>query len=197
MPLLDHFHPPLSIQRHWEGFHSAWAGEIARRLNQDLPPRYFAEPNVRIGGQVEIDVATPHKADPLPFPGGGIATAVWAPPHPQVTLPIDLTDLDVFEIRVVIEEGGPTLVAAVELVSPANKDRPAHQQAFAVKCAAYLQQGVSLIVIDVVTSRDANLHLELMRLLAPGYETARDPDPGLHAVAYRLLPSSESSMLEA
>ena len=25
MPLLDHFHPPLSDERHWESFHAAWA----------------------------------------------------------------------------------------------------------------------------------------------------------------------------
>jgi hypothetical protein len=26
MPLLDHFHPPLSEERSWEGFHSALCG---------------------------------------------------------------------------------------------------------------------------------------------------------------------------
>ena len=31
MPLLDHFHPPLSERRHWEAFHSRWAGAIADR----------------------------------------------------------------------------------------------------------------------------------------------------------------------
>jgi hypothetical protein len=24
MPLLDHFHPPLSTERHWESFYAAW-----------------------------------------------------------------------------------------------------------------------------------------------------------------------------
>ena len=43
MPLLDHFHPPLSVDRPWEGIHSAWATTIATQLNQDhLPPDYFA-----------------------------------------------------------------------------------------------------------------------------------------------------------
>jgi len=24
MPLREHFRPPLSVRRHWHGFHSAW-----------------------------------------------------------------------------------------------------------------------------------------------------------------------------
>src|SRR4051794_2579402 len=44
MPLLDHFHPPLLGQRHWEGFHGWWAAAIAGSLNDHLlPPEYFAE----------------------------------------------------------------------------------------------------------------------------------------------------------
>ena len=54
-------------------------------------------------------------------------------------------------------EGGRTLVAVIELVSPANKDRPAKRRLFAAKCATYLSRGIGLIVLDVVTSRQANL----------------------------------------
>src|SRR5262249_25124662 len=32
MPLLDHFHPPLLGQRHWEGFHGRWAAALADGL---------------------------------------------------------------------------------------------------------------------------------------------------------------------
>jgi hypothetical protein len=35
-------------------------------------------------------------------------------------------------------------VAAIEIVSPANKDRPEHRRKFVAKCAALLQQGVSV-----------------------------------------------------
>ncbi len=31
MPLLDHFHPPLSRRRHWEGLHAAWANAFCRQ----------------------------------------------------------------------------------------------------------------------------------------------------------------------
>src|SRR5712692_6368979 len=58
MPLLDHFHPPLHGPRRWEGFHHAWATVIAQQLNQKLPPDYFAEPEISVGPELEIDVAT-------------------------------------------------------------------------------------------------------------------------------------------
>jgi len=35
MQLLDHFHPPLSMVRHWESFHARWAAAIADVLNDD------------------------------------------------------------------------------------------------------------------------------------------------------------------
>jgi hypothetical protein len=55
MPLLDHFHPPLSDRRHWYAFHNSWATYISSQLNAMLPEGYFAEANVQFG--VEIDVA--------------------------------------------------------------------------------------------------------------------------------------------
>ena len=71
------------------------------------------------------------------------------------------------EVLVFDREGGPTLAGAIELVSPANKDRPEHRDAFVTKSAAYLQQGLGLVVVDVVTGRRANLHHELLGRLGP------------------------------
>ena len=53
MPLLDHFHPPLSERRQWHSFHSVWASMIALDLNRQLPPGYFADANVEFN--IEID----------------------------------------------------------------------------------------------------------------------------------------------
>ncbi len=108
-------------------------------------------------------------------------------------LPVGL--LDVFEIQVINNEAGPRLVAAIELVSPANKDRPAARHAFALKCAAFLHQGVSVTVVDVVTSRSANLHQELCEVLqvttGHGDETS-----DLYAIAYRTRGMANGSALE-
>ena len=56
MPLLDHFHPPLSVERRWESFHARWAAAIADALNDGrLPARYFAEMQIHSGPRVEIE----------------------------------------------------------------------------------------------------------------------------------------------
>jgi hypothetical protein len=187
MPLLDHFHPPLSERRHWEAFHSRWASAIADSLNeQGLPEYLFAEPTVHIGGQVQVDVATleelagPGNARPGSQATGTLPQTV-AVAEPTWVIPAVFPDS--FEVQVISTEGGPRLVAAIELVSPANKDRPQTRRAFAVKCANYLCQGISCIVMDVVTSRSANLHNEIMDLMQTGNFRLPD-DATLYGTAY-------------
>lgn len=188
MPLLDHFRPPLSAARHWESFHAAWAGTIADSLNMDLlPTGYFAEEHVHVGSRVEIDVATfDSRADSgahASGSGGAVAVAAptWAPPAPTMVWPAVFPDS--LEVLIYSGEAGPTLVAAIELVSPGNKDRSEVRGAFAAKCAAYLQQGVGLIVVDIVTSRRANLHAELGELIGAAASPVVIDD--LYACAYR------------
>lgn len=188
MALHDHFRPPLSTQRHWHAFHNAWATYLSSDLNQRLPEGYFAEANVQFG--IEIDVAAFDEAGRAGADASGaspgsrtaVGTAVWTAPAPTQTFPIAII-ADVVEVLVFSEVGGPTLAGALELVSPANKDRPAHRDAFVSKCAAYLQQGVGLVIVYVVTDRKANLHDELLaRLRAP---EAVPWDAELYAAAYR------------
>ena len=97
--------------------------------------------------------------------------STWAPPAPAHVIPAIFPDA--FEVRIFSTMAGQTLVAAIELISPGNKDRAEQRQAFATKCASYLQQGVSLIIIDIVTNRRANLHNEIIRLL-PSASRGRD-----------------------
>jgi hypothetical protein len=190
MPLLDHFHPPLHPRHHWESFHSNWATRLADALNDGLlPPEFLAEEYTHAGTRLEIDVATfeTSSARPAPPPNGGgvatLATPAWAPPAAFRTMPAVFPD--VFEVRVFSSSGGLTLVAAIELISPGNKDRPEERRAFAAKCASYLSQGIGLILIDIVTNRQANLHNETMRLMAAAAEFDLPAEVNLYAVAYR------------
>jgi hypothetical protein len=188
MPLLDHFRPPLSLERRWESFHAAWSGSLADALNRVLPEGYFAEEQTHAGAGVEIDVASFERAGAAAGGPNGPATAtrtapVWSPPAPALTVPAVFADD--FEVRVFHTATGPRLVAAIELVSPRNKDRPEARRAFAVKCASYLHQGISLIVIDIVTERHANLHHEVLQLLPAGAPATFPPEVSLYAVAYR------------
>jgi hypothetical protein len=199
MPLLDHFHPPLLGHRHWEGFHGRWAAAMADALNESLPPEYFAEFQITLGARIEVDVGTFTEEGPQQSPrADGTATAVqtrtWTPPAPLIALPAVFPDD--LEVQVFSSAAGPILVAAIELVSPANKDRPETRRAFATKCAAYLQKGIGLIIVDVVTSRQANLHDELVALLghADGF---RFPAPTpLYATAYRPVHRQERNEID-
>jgi hypothetical protein len=92
---------------------------------------------------------------------------------------------ETFEVRVFSTLAGLTLVAAIELVSPGNKDRPEERLAFAAKCASYLYQGVSLVVIDIVTNRRANLHNEIVKLVPAARPSEMTANAALYAVAYR------------
>ncbi len=197
MPLLDHFHPPWSIDRPWGSFHGAWANAVAHHLNHGVLRRpYVAMPFVHYG-RVEIDVGT-LRAGEQPAPVGGSAEPeVWTPPQAVLSAVVDLSELDSFEVRVVNDEEGPTPVAAIELVSPANKDRTAHRQAFAVKCASYLQEQIALVVVDIVTNRAADLHADLLRLLSVPTETTGRRPTALYAAAYRTVPTPEALQLEA
>jgi len=185
VPLLDHFHAPLAPRRHWDSFHATWVGAIADLLNNKLlPPDYFAEETTQATRHVEIDVATFKDGDATAN-GARVAVAprLWSPPAPALVMP-SVFPVD-FEVRVFASEGGATLVAAIEVVSPANKDRPETRRAFVAKCANYLYQTVSLVVIDIVTARQSNLHNELIRFLQAGESFEMPGNPGLYAVAYR------------
>jgi hypothetical protein len=56
-------------------------------------------------------------------------------------------------------------VAAIEIIGPSNKDRPENRNQFTSKCAALLRQGVSVVLVDVVTVRNFNLYADLLALI--------------------------------
>lgn len=187
MPLLDHFHAPLHPRYPWPSFHAAWASAIMGRLNARLPhPRFFAVTNVHLGASAATDVAefdTELLQDVSGNGEGGVAVATWAPPTATAT--IEAIFPDDIEVQIFDTRDGAILVAVVELVSPGNKDRDDARTGFAAKCAAYLQRGIGLVVVDVVTSRHFNLHNALMELLDRPAEARMPEDAVVYATAYR------------
>lgn len=196
MPLLDHFHPPLHPFRHWEGFHHAWAHTIVQQLNSELPPDYFAESEITLGPEFEIDVATMERISSKAPQGNG-GTAVWTPPRPRINARVDFSQLDTCEIRVYYDPGDVKLCGAIELISPGNKDRADARRTFAAKCAGYIRHGVSLTIVDIVTSRKGNLHQEMFKLMElNGRGAMWKSATGLYAVAYRTVPVRKNPRLE-
>jgi hypothetical protein len=202
MPLRDHFRPPLDNLRYWEGFHATWPVMIVARLRHKLPRGYLAVPRVHAGSSAEVDVATFHSEHESTPPsagnenGGGVATAVWAPPRPTLTIPTDFPTQDIYEVRVYDQNRGSRLVAAVEIVSPGNKDRAEHRQAFISKCAGLLQERVSVVIVDLVTTRTANLYGELLDLIELTDPLLKPEPPSLYVAACRSTKKGDKWLLE-
>jgi hypothetical protein len=180
MPLRDHFRPPLDDTRSWDELHGTWPTVIVMALNKMLPPRYVAAPQIHLGVSFEIDVVAFEKDEPGGLASGreqadsGAATAVWAPP-----------DQDEYEVRVYDTKHQRRLVAAVEIVSPANKDRPEARRLFVAKCAALLRQHVSVAIVDLVTTRQFSLYSDLLDLLGQADPSLTPEPPPLYATACR------------
>ena len=193
MPLLDHFRPPLSRTHPWRAFHGAWAAAMARLLNDGvLPPGYYAVPFLDRDGPIEIDVAALQNAE-MTAPVGAIQP--WSPAAPALSFAVELPATDDIRVEVVTDDGDPRLAAAIELVSPRNKDRLRSRQAFAAKCAAHLEQGRGVVIVDVVTTRHADLHADLLGAL--GIEGTSDALAPLSAVSYRTLRHDGKGCLQA
>jgi hypothetical protein len=194
MPLLDHFNPPLNRTHPWRSFHEAWAAAMARLLNRGvLPTGYYAVPLVDRDGPIEIDVATLRDQEAPGSASGGVEPRTWAAPAPALAVAVDLATVDGVEVQVFADDGDPRLAAAVELLSPRNKDRPAVRQAFAVRCVGYLQQGSSVVVVDTVTTRRADLNSTILSLLGVDIGAAALPLASLSAVSYQAVGREEES----
>jgi hypothetical protein len=201
MPLRDHFLPPLDNVASWEELHGGWPMVIVQQLRQKLPPGYVAAPHVHAGSQAEIDVAAYEKGDAPSTNGmgeanGGVATAVWAPPAASLAIETEVPDFDEYQVRIYDAQRGRTLVATIEIVSPANKDRPEHRNAFVGKCAALLQKGVAVSIVDLVTVRHFNLYADVLAFVGHNDSTLGDPPPNTYAASCRFV-KKKKTMLEA
>jgi hypothetical protein len=200
MPLRDHFRPPVSKHSSWEGFHGFWPAAIVQRLADQLPKEYVAEPRVHLGSFYEIDVCTFEDASARPSaaPGsnGGVAVATYAPPAPSFAVDAEIPEQYEYEVLIYDIERDRRLVAAIEIVSPANKDRPESRQMFVAKCATLLQKGVCVSIIDLVTIRHANLYADLLALIGCSDPRFTSDPPSIYAVTCRKLVVARKTRLE-
>jgi Protein of unknown function (DUF4058) len=190
MPLRDHFRPPVEKKHSWDELHGMWPAEIVRQLFPISPEGYVAAPGVHLGASFEIDVSAydpdgskEHSGKKASGGNGGVATL--APPSPTLTLETDWPDQDEYEVCVYDTRHGRRLVAAVELISPGNKDRPESRRAFVAKVAALLQDDVCVSLVDPVTIRQFNLYGDLLELIGRPDLSADVQDTSLYAATLR------------
>jgi hypothetical protein len=200
MPLRDHFHPPVSKHSSWEGFHGYWPAAMVQKLADQLPKGYVAEPRVHLGSYFEIDVSTFEEGgserSSNRSPNGGVATATYAPPEPSRAFDAEIPEQYEYEVLIYDVERDRKLVAAVEIVSPANKDRPESRQLFVAKCATLLQKGVCVSIVDLVTIRHASLYANLLALIGCADPNFTSETPSIYAVTCRTRNVNRRTRLE-
>jgi hypothetical protein len=200
MPLRDHFHPPISRTFAWEGFHGTWPGMLVGRVRRLLPPGDIAEPRARMGRYFGLDIGAFEHENPsrdVSSAKNSTVTTSQTIAEPTVSVDIDIGDQHEYEALIYDVEREKTLVAAVEFVSPGNKDRAEHRQAFVAKCSALLQQNVGVAVVDVVTDRSGNLYAELLGELGVTDQTLGTEPPSLYAASCRTRTNKHRNRFDA
>ncbi|MBX3398789.1 MAG: DUF4058 family protein [Gemmataceae bacterium] len=186
MPLRDHFRPPFSLQLPWDGFHGGLPMMIVLALKRLLPSHYSAQPNVHLGSGIEIDLGTYRDDDDtgsrrLGRTSSEGSVALLSPPTPSLMVDLELPTADEYEVRIYDKDRERRLVAAIEIVSPSNKDRPEHRREFVAKCATLLRQDVSVSIVDIVTVRRFNLYLDLLDFLGQSDPRYPESNPAIYA----------------
>jgi len=135
--------------------HVAWVPEISKALNGGLlPDGYYALVEQHAGKAIP-DVLTLHGSPPPQKPRlspppdtGGIAVAE-APPRVRRQETFDPSTLARRRTLAVRHVTGHRLVAILEILSPANKDRPQTIEDFAAKVVSALDLGIHVLVVDL------------------------------------------------
>jgi hypothetical protein len=167
----------------WEGVHHIWITEALRWVKPRLPAGYRAY----IGSAPVVAVGAPEER-----PDVGVHRRPEEPaPPPPTNGPAPDGDEPDEEIAVVTLDPGTSLyvemagrlVAAVELISPRNKDRALSQTSYLARYLGYLQEGVHLLLVDV---HPRPLHFSFADRIAEELGTPRRPCPPPMAVSYRV-----------
>jgi hypothetical protein len=169
----------------WEEVHGLWPGIMAVRLNSILPPEYRSGVKIHLGTLVEVDTGAFELDHARDVDNDSDTALSWEASHPTLLLETDELTPPEYEVRIYDERQGRQLVAAVEIVSPRNKDRPSAREQFVSKCHVLLQQQVNVVIVDPVTTPSGNLFAELaQRIGANPPATAND---SVYAVSMRLV----------
>jgi len=136
-------------------FHNAWITELRNALNGGLlPPDYYAL-GEQHAGRFVTDVLTLHASrpngapPPLPPSDGGLALAE-APPRVRRQLTGSETYRQRRRSLAIRHVSGHRLIALVEIVSPANKDRLESVEEFVCKMVEALELGVHVLLLDLL-----------------------------------------------
>lgn len=135
--------------------HLGWIAEIRQVLNGGLLPGGYYALAEQHAGKTIPDVLTPHASPaaqgrrPDPAGAGGGTAVAQAPPRVRRRHSVEFRGPSHPRTVAIRHVSGHRLVAMLEIVSPANKDRPEGITRFASKAVSALNAGVHLLVVDL------------------------------------------------
>lgn len=137
----------------FHAFHTAWVTHLSEAMNSGLlPAGYYAMPEQHFGRPI-ADVLTLHVAPPERGPSGALEGGLaLADALPKVSRRVSASPSPraLRRTLAVRHVSGHHIVALLEIVSPANKDRAAHVDEFARKAVSALAAGVHVTVVDLI-----------------------------------------------
>jgi hypothetical protein len=136
----------------FHAFHLVWVGQLQTALNGGLlPSGYYALAEQHAGSAIP-DMLTLHTSPAdvrLPLPSG-VATVTKTRPRAQHKLAARASPKGKRRTIAIRHVSGHRIVALVEIVSPANKDRRRSVTELVNKAVAALQLGIHVSVVDLL-----------------------------------------------
>jgi hypothetical protein len=169
--------------------HHLWITELLRWIKPRLPSPYRAfigsAPLLAIGGpppRPDVGVRQwPVDADPAqPQPQ---RPGAQSEPAPSIEPDQEIAVATIDPTTALFVERQGRLVAAVEVISPRNKDRPVSRNAYLARNVSYLMDGVHAMLIDV---HRRPLSFSFADAVAQELDLSQPPLPSPCAVCYRV-----------
>ena len=179
-------------------FHVGWLVTLRNALNRGVLPAGYvahAEQRATLYGPDVLALSPLPRPDPPPA-GGGVVLA-----EPRTARRAVLRTVAVPSRVVTIRHvSGRRIVAVIEVVSRANKDRPGTVADFAGKVAGLLQIGVSAVILDLLPPGrhdPGGLHAAVCDALGAEVDGDDPPAPSACTLAsYRASPPPPTAFLQ-
>ena len=180
MPLHD-----WTDDRGWDSIHLVWQNQLLEWIQPRLPAGYRAY----LCGVPALTVDTPNGRPDLnvrnwhPHPEGAAPPPPVAPDGSMAPDVEAVATLTLDPLRAIHIDLHGQLIAAVELVSPRNKDRPDSRERYTSRYFGYIHNSVHLLVIDVLP---LPVGFSFADAIAANLGIEQAPCPVPFAVSYRV-----------
>lgn len=159
-------------------FHNVWIAFLRNALNSGVLPKGYYAMSEQHGGKYLADVLTLHQPPPTEAAAretlGGVAVAD-APPAVRHRLALSPTTLALRKTLTIRHVTDDRIVALLEIISPANKDRKKSVEQILNKMEDALAHGIHLVIVDMIPAGRHDPHGIPGALLERLGETAKRP----------------------